>query len=950
MLRSRERPSPSAAAFNPRNLRIMSNPTCLRWALQCVLFMLFASLAACGGAEGGATQNLQNQLLLREANSIADANLGESALSPSDGLGEEKALARQLEVREPDSFSGSLLQSVGNDGMTSVSNVGAHDNGTDQAPLPESGGNHAASIAVKPASTPPQPTVNGTTAANRFLDGTGLKEELTGGCAPRLFDDFIDGSTWNNRRLLPRDCQRLQVNPPVFSWREPGTRDRGVPWTLTVRRMGASVPLATYSVDSPRLALYQALAVGGYEWTTSFVTKTGKTLMSQPRRFWISTNARQVEFPTGARFATMVGAKSRPRVLPTRTTFAKIASASKSNGLEPIHLRLIALADRALDTPIPASPDLGLSQSAVASYSEKLSRIELRYALDLEATFVEALGYAGRTTGDERYLRAGISRVLELASWLPDGDTSEANFDYANRAIYLALARALDWYSDSLTPTQTARIVRPLEKRLAQAINRFDQLDSNPFNSHVDVIVWSVLEALMYSTGTPGFDDARGWLSNTWDLLLTTANVWGANDGGFANGVGYAWHRMGHIGQTLAAIRVVSGVNFAQHGSIANLGDFLVAATAPQGTNRGAFGDAAEANSQFAAQAANEFRLYALLSGSPTHSWYWQMDTDPFKKGRNFSVWHMMLSGLALPEPTAAAPSNRTWAFDDAGITAIHSSSAATDRSSVFFRSSEFGSWVHSHADQNAFTFVSRGKDLLISGGYYPYFNSPHHSQVTRATRFKNALTFDGGIGQAEEATGAPGAPGAPIYSRDARGQLINHGETNTWAGSTGDARLAYRSFDSKSGTWTPLLSDALRTVAYNRTERVLLVYDYATSDTARRWELNFNALSGFKLDGGTVRVTNEGASACIDVYATTAGKFALSSGFPVAPENGAPSQYQARFVAGSRTGRLVAVTVIREDCRALVVDVRFGIDGQASASINGQAAVAFDRRTVALP
>ncbi|MFY8018691.1 MAG: heparinase II/III domain-containing protein, partial [Inhella sp.] len=65
----------------------------------------------------------------------------------------------------------------------------------------------------------------------------------------------------------------------------------------------------------------------------------------------------------------------------------------------------------------------------------------------------------------------------------------------------------------------------------------------------------------------------------------------------------------------------------------------------------------------------------------------------------------------------------------------------------------------HGHADQNSYVFRVKGQDLLISGGYYPWYQSPHHAAVTRATRFKNALTFDGGIGQAEPVSN-PKAPG----------------------------------------------------------------------------------------------------------------------------------------------------------------------------------------------
>ena len=52
----------------------------------------------------------------------------------------------------------------------------------------------------------------------------------------------------------------------------------------------------------------------------------------------------------------------------------------------------------------------------------------------------------------------------------------------------------------------------------------------------------------------------------------------------------------------------------------------------------------------------------------------------------------------------------------------MHSETANPKRSSLFFRSSRLGTINHSHADNNAFTFVSKGKNIFISGGVYDDF------------------------------------------------------------------------------------------------------------------------------------------------------------------------------------------------------------------------------------
>jgi hypothetical protein len=139
-----------------------------------------------------------------------------------------------------------------------------------------------------------------------------------------------------------------------------------------------------------------------------------------------------------------------------------------------------------------------------------------------------------------------------------------------------------------------------------------------------------------------------------------------------------------------------------------------------------------------------------------------------------------------------------------------------------------------------------------------------------------------------------------------------------------------------------------VRTVAYQRLEKVVVIYDWASSSISRKWELNFQAPTEPKLTRQTTRIDNNGASACIDVYGMPSSA-KLSNGFPVAPEKAYPDQYQARYTATSASLVLVAVTVIREDCRVVPVNVSFA-GTSAKVSINGGAALVLDRRTVIVP
>jgi hypothetical protein len=112
--------------------------------------------------------------------------------------------------------------------------------------------------------------------------------------------------------------------------------------------------------------------------------------------------------------------------------------------------------------------------------------------------------------------------------------------------------------------------------------------------------------------------------------------------------------------------------------------------------------------------------------------------------------------------------------------------------------------------------------------------------------------------------------------------------------------------------SWRRLLSSALRTVAHNCVERVLVIHDDASSDMPRSWELNFHSVNHFTVNG----------SSASDVSGGAAGAFQTSPGFAVAPENGAARQFHAVLSTATNSGNLGAVTVIREDCLDLPVTV----------------------------
>ncbi len=792
--------------------------------------------------------------------------------------------------------------------------------------------------------------INDATAQTGSINalGTGVASAYVSGCTPAIGGDFIDAANWDLRMVEPRDCTLVRIATPIFSWPLPADRLPNSPMTLLlVRPDGYSI---NRSSTSPRLVLTGAqLAPGQYQWSVSYTDKNGATIKSQLRRFTIENKAGLLSLPDGTALADSVAGKAHPRALPRGASFTGIALKANSGEYQRAYAAFLTRAGKLKSSaPTVLSSDDG--NAALKSGTENTNYLRsLGYAAGTARTNIETLGYAGHFTGDVSYFDAAIAHLMALASWAPTGATSEQNQDQANREVYLGLSMGLDLLQHRLSPVQRTTIVTALKSRLNQVMVKFDRLDLVPNDSHLLTATGYTTEALMYAAGTPEFPEAKAMLAKSWSTYISLMGAWsGSTDGGFANSTAYGWYMMTTRSRVMAAVRLIADLDLTPMPVAGNFGDNQIAFTAPNMILRSPFGDEAEIDRHYFDYAHDTYRLYASITGKPEHEWYWRARPANVSLDTPLQAMHYLLLGLRTPVAPVNPPALRnSWIFEDAGLVALHSQSTDPARSSVFFRSSRFGSANHSHADNNSFTFVSHGKAMLISGGYVPYFNSEHHALVGRATRFKNALTFDGSMGQVEPVSvlTAQSWPGKPRFSMEARGQLINFSDNGAWAVTTGDATLAYAGKTNNDAKFTPFLSSAIRSVGYNRDKKVVVVYDWATSDSARRWELNFHSLRAVTLSGGTVRVTNDGVSACINIYGLP-GSFGFTSGFPVNPEVVKPNQFQTRYRAALPSKQLVSVTVIREDCSNVAVNVSFSGTG-ATVAIAGATALTFDRKTI---
>ncbi len=404
---------------------------------------------------------------------------------------------------------------------------------------------------------------------------------------------------------------------------------------------------------------------------------------------------------------------------------------------------------------------------------------------------------------------------------------------------------------------------------------------------------------------------AESWLSLTLPTYIESLSPWGGTDGGFANGSSYAQWDTGDSLLQWDLIERVLDIPLYKKPWLTEFSRFIAYAL-PPGTPAGAFGDGAEVTRN--EDWARVGKSIMNRSDTTLSRWYVKQMV-----GEDYARLHILLSpreyGTAVALP--ATQPNGAY-FPAVGWAAMHSSLADRLRTSVYFKSSPYGSLNHSHADQNGFVLYSKGKVMAMDSGYYDYYNSPHWRDYYKHTKAHNAITFDGGIGQSLGAGG--------LGEKALSGKLTRFEQTALWDIAGGDATTAYAG----------KLTLAKRTVVFIR-PATLVTVDQLNSAVARKYEYNLHTsvpLVG-NATGFTAHVTP--AQLCGVVASPDALSQSTSQGYWPAPTVPTAPHYWNKFGLTTARMKTMIVSVLRTDCLTAKPTIAFSGGTNASINVNGR-------------
>lgn len=688
--------------------------------------------------------------------------------------------------------------------------------------------------------------------------------------------------------IRPENGTVALQNPPDFTWPDQGD---GV---YQFRLQAAEGEPIERLVPGNFILWDKELATGQYGWQVRFWPRNGAPWpWSDTRRFTVPTGAYPFVVPDMSTVFEKASKAPRPRTFPTGPAFdrlkAELMTGSRQNRFAGF-IKAVA-------------PKLGgeMTQDPVESAAQIVDVVERRkaegrieQATHDEIDILIGTAFIGMVTGQAEFLDEARRRLVNMAKWSPRGGTGLGSYGIVSQTITRNMSLVYDWLYPRLTEAERHLALDQIVARQAGAYEWYvtdkRRLQLQPYDSHGFLHLGNIAAVGAILAGD--VIAAKAWMLDALPLYLAISNPWGGEDGGYGNGMNYAFYDTQVSLTHWDIIRDITGIDIAQKAWSRNFG-LLMTYMQPVGAPAFVFGDGTGHGDD--ALVSTLARGYALRSNTAIGNWY------SAQQNRSFLV--PRLYELNAPVPPAAARATgpspdllpNSAVFPTIGWAAMHSQLKDRFRNSVYFKSSPFGSYNHSHADQNSFVIHSKGRDLAIDSGYFYLYDAPHWTKWTKQSMAHNTITFNGGQGQTYDSRAAAGKLTAFVPGKD-------------YDVVAGDATQAY------GGN----LKKARRTLLFLRPDTVL-VYDSLEHYEPVRFEWNIHSKNNMvQYDAGKIGFSEGPASLCLEQYAPQRLEFIKFNEFTAPPEppfDYLPLQWHGRFTVKQPERQTQFLALLRISC-----------------------------------
>lgn len=677
-------------------------------------------------------------------------------------------------------------------------------------------------------------------------------------------------------------------NPPGFTWARHPTGPAA--YEIEITPAGGAPVKAL--VERNWYLPAKALPLGSYTWR---VRPNGSNDCSSPRSFQVTSRSTVFEVPDNATLRNRIAAKARPRALPPSFTLYTSWNASKKAELDPYVSRMtneIKLQINALPLLNDARWPIAITTPLTAAMASQ--QTDIRQRINEASRQLEAAAIMWRMKRDPMFLNEALRKGDQLASLNPTGPTSYANQDQATRQISVSLIKAVDSLAGDLDAPRKARWLETVRVRTEEIYRNLagdnGRLDQYPFDSHGNTSL--VFLVLISSLSLGDIPEAQKWFDFSFRAYANAPSPWAGPEGGFANGTAYAEYAAGYLVQLWDPLTQATGVNFYAKPWALGFLDFATQFT-PPGSKIHAFGDGSETKPD-----TRVFHAFGSRMVSPRAAWY----VD--KLGGTEDTLSLLQAPYPMPvadTKTQAPPSSSAY-YPSIGWVSMHSDIGSTARSSLYFKSSPYGSFNHSHGDQNGILLSVAGQPLLVKAGWYDWYGSPYWTDWYHQSRSQNAITFDGGKGQ---------------LVNGYREQLQRNGKITAFSAqpgydyAEGDATAAYGG----------QLTMAKRQVWHLRNAgNAILVRDRLSASVPHTYEFNLHAPVAMTVENtGAVKIAANGQSVCVRSLNGNAS-FAKWAG--PAPKSGVTEDHGAFYLPNDGKSTAEFLVLLDVGCKRPPVQV----------------------------
>jgi len=706
----------------------------------------------------------------------------------------------------------------------------------------------------------------------------------------------------------PEDGLTLQVNPPGFTWTP---HDAARSYRLEIHSASeatAAVP-ALQETGQTVYPFTRPLGPGNYVWRVVYLDIGGKALgTSRLRRFKVPADAPLLPLPDVSQLKQRLSFV-RPRLFLGGKHLAQIRAAVTS-GKVAAWQPFLKVAEAALEEKSYPDPTL---RRRPGEWGEEWGEIFRPGKIGSAHLARTALAY--RLIGEPKYLEGARRWMMTLVGWNPRGITSYdvpqpngiIGVDEAAMPILERISLAWDWMGDQLTPEERRRVLAVVRERGTQIIDLLHEQDflTHPFSNHEGRVLGFLGLAGLSFLGD--LAEAEQWLDYVLRCYLTSYPCWGGDDGGYAQGTSYWSIYVYWLTDCIEALRRVTDVDVYRRPFYHQTGYFTLYCQPPYAP-RGAFGDGGDHGPSDITRVLMD-RL-AEACHDPILKWHAETIPYPAPSGptdpwRQWYIDDVMTILTRQPETAQVQPSppvgpvklEGSRHFSSIGWVAMHSALGdAQNDVWALFKSSRFGSFSHSHGDQNTFQLNAYGHALAIDSGYYPSYGSPHDTLWTRQTQAHNGILVNG--------------RGQPPFRWDAQGTVEvyeRHGQVTVVRGQAAQAynlpltadvaKLWRETLQEPIPPMEPRVETFSRTLAFcaSASRPLLIVQDFLRTSAPTTFAWLLHALNPMLAEDGSGAITIQEGNArlAVRLLCDQPFRFSQRTGFPIQPERAENTAYQ---------------------------------------------------------